>query len=42
MLLVLSLEEEGGRTHRVLIAADMLAPDAFRELAVLARRGANL
>jgi hypothetical protein len=42
MLLILSLAEEGGRVHRVLVAADMLAPGAFRELAVLARRSANL
>jgi hypothetical protein len=42
MLLMLSLANESGRAHRVLIAADMLAPDAFRELAVLARRSANL
>jgi hypothetical protein len=42
MLLMLSVVEENGRTHRVLIAADMLAPHAFRELAVLARRSANL
>jgi hypothetical protein len=41
-LLMLSLEEEGAGSHRVLIAADMLGHDDFRELAVLARRSANL
>jgi hypothetical protein len=42
LLLMLVLVEESGRRHRVLITADMLARDAFREIAVLARRSANL
>ncbi|MPW17103.1 hypothetical protein GCT13_09210 [Paraburkholderia sp. CNPSo 3157] len=41
-LLMLSLEDEGGKLHRLLIAADMLDPDFFRELAVLARRCAHV
>ncbi|MEM5382472.1 protein YgfX [Paraburkholderia phymatum] len=41
-LLMLSLEDEGGRSHRLLIAADMLERDLFRELAVLARRSAHV
>nr|WP_245763258.1 protein YgfX [Paraburkholderia diazotrophica] len=41
-LLMLSLGDEGGRSHRLLIAADMLERDLFRELAVLARRSAHV
>nr|WP_243468556.1 protein YgfX [Paraburkholderia sp. PGU19] len=39
-LLMLWLEEDGGKLHRLLIAADMAGRDAFRELAVLARHSA--
>ena len=41
-LLMLWLEEDGGKLHRLLIFADMAGRDAFRELAVLARRGAHV
>ncbi len=41
-LLMLHIEEDGGRVHRLLIAADMLGRDAFRQLAVLARRSAHV
>ncbi|MEM5435337.1 protein YgfX [Paraburkholderia diazotrophica] len=41
-LLMLSLEDEGGKLLRLLIAADMLEHDLFRELAVLARRSAHV
>ncbi|MBN3757351.1 hypothetical protein G3N95_30770 [Paraburkholderia sp. Tr-20389] len=41
-LLMLWLEEEGGRLHRLLLAADMLDRHVFRELAVLARRAAHV
>ncbi|MBP0591778.1 hypothetical protein J8I87_19000 [Paraburkholderia sp. LEh10] len=40
-LLMLSLEEESGRSYEMLIAADMLERGAFHELAVLARRAAH-
>ncbi|OYD77894.1 UNVERIFIED_ORG: hypothetical protein BDU10_3011 [Burkholderia sp. CF145] len=41
-LLMLWLEEDGGKLHRLLIAADMAGRGAFREIAVLARRSAHL
>jgi hypothetical protein len=41
-LLMLWLEEDGGKLHRLLIFADMAGRGAFRELAVLARRGAHV
>ena len=41
-LLMLSIEEDGARLHRVLLAADMLERKFFRELAVLARRAAHV
>lgn len=41
-LLMLYLEEDGGRLHRLLIPADMAERSAFRALAVLARRSAHV
>lgn len=39
--LMVWVEEDGGRLHRLLIMADMLERGVFRELAVLARRSAH-
>jgi hypothetical protein len=41
-LLMLWLKDDSGRSHRLLLAADMLDRDVFLELAVLARRAANV
>jgi hypothetical protein len=41
-LLILALANAGGRSRALLIAADTLGADAFRELAVLGRRAARL
>jgi hypothetical protein len=39
---MLWLEEDGGKLHRLLIAADMAGRGAFREIAVLARHSAHV
>ena len=41
-LLILALADAGGRSRTLLIAADALCADAFRELAVLGRRAARV
>lgn len=41
-LLMLCLEEDGGRLQQLLLAVDMLDRDVFRELSVLARREARI
>jgi hypothetical protein len=41
-LLILALADAGGRSRTLLIAADTLCADAFRELAVLGRCAARL
>jgi hypothetical protein len=40
-LLSIALVGDNGRTHTLLVAADMLHPEPFRELAVEARRAAH-
>lgn len=39
---MLCVEEDGGKLHRLLIAADMAGGGAFREIAVLARHSARV
>ena len=41
-LLILALADASGRSRAILIAADALCADAFRELAVLGRRAARV
>jgi hypothetical protein len=41
-LLMLCLEDDGGKLHRLLIPADTAERGAFRELAVLARHSARV
>ena len=41
-LLILALADASGRSRAILIAADTLCADAFRELAVLGRRAARV
>jgi len=41
-LLILAVANDGGRIRRLIIAADALPDDTFRELAVLGRRGSSV
>jgi hypothetical protein len=41
-LLILALAEAGGRSRTLLIAADTLSAEAFRQLAVLGRRASRI